>query len=162
MELIQTIIQGLGLLSLIGFLYQLKKTNDWNKISFTVQLKWREDFNKYYSQLINYELELENKLLSDKEFNYIINNPDALKSIQKYLDYFEELSCCINNNGMHDKMVYSSFSVDFLFCYCKFKKIIENLKERDDDSFYYCEIEKLYKKWNKKLNKENKFIQKKI
>ena len=157
---IQTIIQGLGLLSIIGLGWQIRSSNKWNKLSYSINNRLDQyKVDEIVTQLHG-RIDMSSEGLSDVEYEKCIKDDFVLDKIRTILNSYEEI-CCLYNMGAIDKnFAYSAYSKSVLYFYEKFKKIIDFYRIKDDDQLEYIEMERCNDIFIVKEDKEKKSIDK--
>jgi hypothetical protein len=160
LEIMKVVIQGLGLISLIFVFVQLRFSNKWKRLEFSIDGKWdtkiNEKTNTINDLLPNGLFDYSKRTISNVEFETLINDDKILDAIRDYLNYYEEIACLIENNALDKNYSYSNFSSNLIRIFEYFEKVINEIRKRDNDPYEYLGIRKLYIEWKKKSLGEKK------
>lgn len=152
-DVIQIILQGLGLFSLVLVYLQMRINNKWNRLNRTLTDKWHNKFDDYFSKLEN--LEEENIInigeeLTSEKLSKIKESKFARRTIIDYLNLCEEISGAFFMNALNDKYAFDIYSAPINQAWENFKPFIQWLRQRDKDCSHYSQLEYLALVWKEK------------
>ena len=152
--IIQTAIQGLGLISILIAIYQFYSSNRWKRIEYSMNGPWYKKLDAKENEILeDYSFDYGKTSISDDEYAAIIENRELYEKIIKYLNIFEEIASLYEINAIDKEYAYSNYSSRLIQTYEYFERIIKNVRKRDNDESEYYGISHLYLLWKRKTLK---------
>lgn len=162
--IIQTIIQGVGILSLIVLVYQIWNANKWNRLNNSINQNWNERLERFLcsanENLLRLKINKEKPLIPE-EVNLIRNDSDAETSIRRFLFHLEEYACAYIHGVIDPEYAYDMHSSSILFYYKIYIEFIKAEREVKDDIYLFSGLASLYDEWADRLENEKKHVAKK-
>jgi uncharacterized protein YeeX (DUF496 family) len=157
-DIIQTIIQGIGLVSIVVATFQLWFSNKWKRIEFSVNGNLEENVDKNYLNVIELMKEglfnIYEKRMTEDIAKEIQGNRGAIEILTNYFNSLEEIASMLDIKAIDKNYAYANFSARWIQTYEYFEKIITWICDNDKDIGEYMGIRKYYAKW-KQMNIRN-------
>ena len=140
-DIIQTVIQFLGLTSIVLLACQIRSSAKWSR-RYNSQNKIDQNFlTSNYTKLEDAGINTRAKELEKEDLTKIIDN-EGLKCIcQDILNYLEFFSISFNLKMIDKDFAYQAYSEDIILAYEFFKPLIDS---EDVDKLFYSELRKCY------------------
>jgi len=160
-QLIQTIIGGMGLITIFLLWWQIKSELKWKKITFSIDKIDLQLLEEKGIIIKNSGIDISQNDMSDDEFNKIKNkeNVDAVYAIWEVLNMLERFATLYNMKVLNKYFSYESYSEDMIRYYKKFKRIIDYYCS-EYDPLYYDNLKKCAKEFIEINKKESTKIKK--
>lgn len=151
-------VQSIGLLSLILVFWQIRNSNKWKRLEFTMDEQWQQKILQGSCKIDEISekkgfIRNIKEPISIEDAKIIIADDDLYNCLSDYLNNLEEISLMCNIGAMHNKYAYSKFSANIIFAYEYYHNFISQTRIHENDNLIFIEIQRLYRKW--KLIEEN-------
>ena len=164
--LIQTVVQFIGLISIIILFKQIQNNNNWNKLNFTINNTWAGRLDQYLIDIKILEIDkianFNDPEITDEQVDQIIKENKYIRPIIYLLNLLEEIAGANNLGAINEDYAYVIYSATLQKHYMFFKKLIIWKRQSDKDEALFIELEKLSIHWQERSIRELENGKKKI
>jgi hypothetical protein len=160
-DLVQTITGILGLIAILLLWWQIKSELKWKKINMSLDKVDLSLLEKNGNIIIGFGIDMSGETMTDEDFNKLTDkkNSEYLYKARDILDMLENFATLYNMGVLSEYFAYESYSENTIFFYSKFKKIIDFYR-KNNDVFYYKNLEKCANEFIERKNNELKLFEK--